>query len=369
MQLSVCLMVRNEEANLPRALDSVLEVADEILVIDTGSVDSTVAIAESRGARVLHYDWQDDFSAPHNFGWDQARGEWLLWLDGDESLMASSIPHLRECLKRKDVGAFYIQRQEILDSADPSRFTEMIMLRLYRRELPTRFVGQYHTQIIAPPGWMAARSGVRLQHWRYKADNLLRARRGARIMARELESDPENMYLMIELANALSDLGDAKAGELRRSVARMLRPRDEVPPTVAVVYILDHLITHKDEATEVGYSFDDLRAMCWRWFPYNAPLKWAIAQRLFAEEDFQGAMVELMQLIQLVETDELDKLVPFDPRVREDAEFNLAVCLTRLAHLNDAEKLFRRFLDHPKRGGAARANLDVIAHLRTFEET
>jgi hypothetical protein len=370
MKLSVCLMVRDEEANLPRALDSVRDVADEILVIDTGSVDATVAIAESRGARVLHAPWNDDFSAPHNFGWEHARGEWLLWLDGDESLLTSCIPHLRDCLNRKDIGAWYVLRREIQDAADPSKFTEMLMLRLHRRDLPTRFVGQYHTQIVTPRSdcppaqrWRAGRSGVTLQHWRFKADDLLRARRGARIMTRELESDPDNLYLMIELANCLGDLRDPKAIELRRQIVRKLRPLDEDPPTVAVVYTLDRLVTYPAEAAEAGLTFNDVRFMCQRWFPCSAPLRWAIAQRLFAEQDFQGAAVQLAEVIRLVETDELDKLVPFDPRVRHDAEFNL----TRLARLDEAETFFRRFLQSPNRANAARANLEVIATLRKLE--
>ena len=64
MKLTVCLMVRNEEATIGRALDSVRAVADEMLVVDTGSTDGTVGLAESRGARVVHCDWHEDYSAP-----------------------------------------------------------------------------------------------------------------------------------------------------------------------------------------------------------------------------------------------------------------------------------------------------------------
>lgn len=62
-------------------------------------------------------------------------------------------------------------------------------------------------------------------------------------MARELEEEPDNLYLMIELANSLRDLGDDSAHNVRREVLRRLRPLDERPPTTAVVYTLDHLLT------------------------------------------------------------------------------------------------------------------------------
>jgi hypothetical protein len=371
MKLSVCLMVRDEEKNLPRALDSVREVADEILVVDTGSADATVSIAESRGARVFHYDWHDDFSAPHNFLWEQARGEWLLWLDGDESLVASSIPNLRQCIQRTDVGGFYIQRQEIVDEAEPDRFTEMLMLRLHRKNLRTRFVGKYHNQIVppgrdCPPGerWLAVLSEVKLKHWRFKADELLRSRRAALILGRELEEEPDNLYVMVELANSLSDLGDPRAEELRLRAARMLRPGDERPPTLAVIYTIDHMICHPAEAAKTGLSFEDYRSMCRRWFPRNAPLKWAIARRLFSENDFANAAVELAEVIRLVKTDDLDKVIPFDPRVAEDAEFNLGVCLIRLAMVDEAERIFKGMLSSPRRAEEARMNLEAIAELR-----
>jgi hypothetical protein len=187
-------------------------------------------------------------------------------------------------------------------------------------------------------------------------------------MTRELESDPDNLYLMIELANCLGDLCDPKTIELRQQIVRKLRPLDEDPPTVAVVYTLDRLITYPAETAEAGLTFNDVRFMCQRWFPCSAPLRWAVAQRLFTEQDFQGAAVQLAEVIRLVETDELDKLVPFDPRVRHDAEFNLAVCLTRLARLDEAETFFRRFLQSPNRANAARANLEVIANLRKLQD-
>jgi hypothetical protein len=343
-----------------------------MLVIDTGSTDGTIAIAESRGARVIHCDWHEDYSAPHNFGWEQAKGEWLLWLDADETLVESSIPHLRQCLQHQGIGAFYILRQEIIDSAEPDRFTEMMMVRLHRRDLPTKWIGRYHNQIVPPPPgsanfWAAARSEIRLQHWRFKSGQTLRARRSAKILSEELEAEPDNLYVMIELANSLSQLGDPRAAELRLRAAKMLNPADKRPPTVPVVYVLDHLITHPAESAKARFSFAQVREMCRRWFPRSAPLKWVIAQRLFQEENFAEAAVELAEVVRLFTTDELDKLVPFDPRVSEDAEFNLGVCLTRLAMLDEAEKIFRKLAVSPRRASAALGNLHTIAELRKLQ--
>jgi hypothetical protein len=372
MKLSVCLMVCNEEANLPRALDSVRDVADEIVVIDTGSTDQTIPIAESRGARIIHCDWHEDFSEPHNIGWQHARGEWLLWLDGDESLLAASKPHLRECIEQERVGGYYILRQEIINASEPDRFTEMMMLRLHRRDIPAKWIGRYHNQVVpplrgSPNFWIAMPSEIRLQHWRHKSDPKLRATRSAKILAQELEAEPNNLYVMIELANSLWVIGDPRAAELRLRAAKMLRPTDARSPTTPVLYILQHLIENPAVAAQANLSFEDVRGMCNKWYPRCAPLKWFVAQRLFAEQNFAEAAVELAEVVRLVKTDELDKLAPFDPRVCEDAEFNLGVCLTRLAMLDDAERIFKELSKSPRRAEAALANLQTIAELRKVE--
>ena len=80
--LSVCLIVKDEEEFLPGCLASVQD-ADELIVVDTGSTDGTVEIAESFGAKVFTFEWQDDFAAARNFAKAQATGEWIYSIDAD----------------------------------------------------------------------------------------------------------------------------------------------------------------------------------------------------------------------------------------------------------------------------------------------
>ena len=76
-KISACVIVKDEEKNLPRWLDSVKRIAEEIVVVDTGSSDGTVAIAEAAGAKVYHFPWIDDFAAAKNFALAQASGDWV----------------------------------------------------------------------------------------------------------------------------------------------------------------------------------------------------------------------------------------------------------------------------------------------------
>ncbi len=86
MTISLCMIVKNEEACLPRCLAAAAGLWDELVIVDTGSTDNTVAIAESHGATVLHYEWQypGNKGAARNVGLDAASGDWIVVVDAGE---------------------------------------------------------------------------------------------------------------------------------------------------------------------------------------------------------------------------------------------------------------------------------------------
>jgi len=98
-RLSLCLIAKNEEQLLPGCLDSVKGIADELIVVDTGSTDHTVEIAVAAGARVVTHPWQDDFAAPRNAALRAATGDWVLHLDADERLTPEAGEKLRAAMK------------------------------------------------------------------------------------------------------------------------------------------------------------------------------------------------------------------------------------------------------------------------------
>src|ERR1051325_8465006 len=84
--LSICMIVRDNEDTLARCLESVRPIADEIVVVDTGSKDSTVGIAENFGAIIGNFEWCDDFAAARNAALRLATCKWVLSIDADEWL-------------------------------------------------------------------------------------------------------------------------------------------------------------------------------------------------------------------------------------------------------------------------------------------
>ncbi len=103
-RISVCLIARNEERFLAQCLKSVQTVAAEIVVVDTGSTDRTVEIAESFGAKVGHFEWKDDFASARNASLDLATMPWAFVIDADEKLMDSSVASLLRAIEHNPPG-------------------------------------------------------------------------------------------------------------------------------------------------------------------------------------------------------------------------------------------------------------------------
>lgn len=110
--LSICLIVRNEESNLSLTLPALLAGTDEVIVVDTGSTDNTIKIAQDLGAQVFSLPWPDDFSKARNFSLSKAKSEWILWVDADEFIRASDLRKIKEILNKTDRIAFELYIKE-----------------------------------------------------------------------------------------------------------------------------------------------------------------------------------------------------------------------------------------------------------------
>ena len=94
------MIVKNEERFLRNCLESAKGVVDEIVIVDTGSTDGTLAIAREYGAKIIEHAWNDDFSEARNVSLQHATGTWALWLDADEEIAPDSGAHFREAIAR-----------------------------------------------------------------------------------------------------------------------------------------------------------------------------------------------------------------------------------------------------------------------------
>lgn len=209
IRLSVCMIVRDEEAHLERCLASVRDIADEIIVVDTGSTDGTLAVAERFGATVGHFDWIDDFSAARNESLRLATGDWALWIDADEELEASSANGIREALMRPQFAGFYVQILNLLDETGDANKYVHVPVRLFRRCPEVRFEGRVHEQItpslqsLGLPN--ATLESVKIRHYGYRPSDMAskdKLNRTVSLIEKELQERPEDPFQLFNLANA-----------------------------------------------------------------------------------------------------------------------------------------------------------------------
>ena len=85
--LSVCMIVKNESEVLGRCLDCIKDIADEIIIVDTGSTDDTISIAQNYTSNIYKFQWIDDFSAARNYSFSKATMEYVMWLDADDIIL------------------------------------------------------------------------------------------------------------------------------------------------------------------------------------------------------------------------------------------------------------------------------------------
>ncbi|MGV3525750.1 MAG: glycosyltransferase [Candidatus Sericytochromatia bacterium] len=151
-KLSLCMIVRNEEAYLADALKSAQEIVDEIIVVDTGSSDRTVEIAREYGAKVFFKEWDDSFASARNESLAHATGDWVLIMDADERIPAQFKDNLRSLLIPTEQPLSYlVYIRNYLRENDESSVLGHYVVRLFRKTPETTFFGVIHEQLY--PNW------------------------------------------------------------------------------------------------------------------------------------------------------------------------------------------------------------------------
>ncbi len=162
--ISLCMITRNEEKYLEQCLNSVKDVADEIIIVDTGSTDRTKEIARKFGAKIFDFKWADDFSAARNESLKHASKDWVLVLDADESLDEEGKKAIKELVNDKDNDAFlllqknysneasiagFVNEENVKDGKTYAGWYGSFIVRLFRNKKGYRFEGTVH-ELVEP---------------------------------------------------------------------------------------------------------------------------------------------------------------------------------------------------------------------------
>nr|WP_315491215.1 tetratricopeptide repeat protein [uncultured Rhodoferax sp.] len=222
-KVGLCMIVKNEERALARCLASVRNWVGEMVVVDTGSTDGTIDIAKAYGARVSFFSWCDDFAAARNAALDQVTCEWVLVLDGDETLTVEDPAAFQAALLQSQWDGFSVP---IRSFNDDGTYSKAMVFRLFRRECSgMRYRGEIHEQLQAVSEGKLRTSSLSclyLDHDGYTAAIVAsanKAQRNIRLSHKLTESRPDDPFSWFVYAMALvhSD-GDSMLAAAHRAI-------------------------------------------------------------------------------------------------------------------------------------------------------
>ena len=317
--LSLSMIVRDEAALIEACLRSVQGFAEELVVVDTGSTDNTVALAQAMGARVEQIEWPGDFAPARNQALQFVSGDWVLVLDADEQLRPEAMAPLRALMAQPDVLVINLLRHE--RGAVQSPYSNVS--RLFRRHPAIRWSRAYHSMVddsVAAllqrePQWRIADCPEpALIHDGYRPELLAQGNKPQRLreaMEAELQERPGDPYACAKLGSL-----EVAEGNPKRGVTLLRQGLDQCPSDA-----------HPER--------------------YELLLHLALAE---ASRDPAAAAALYRQALEL----------PLAPRLSLAARLNLAALLLQQGQAQEAEQLCQRATAVAPEIGLSWYNLGLI---------
>ena len=206
--VTAALIVRNEEGFLQGCLNSLRNAVDDVVVVDTGSTDSSRQVALGAGARLIDFAWTDDFSAARNVALDHADADWILYIDADERIMVPDGCRIVDFLDPM------LHAGGLVRFRPRPGYTCYLEPRLFCSDPAIRFKGRIHETHVPDLAAFAGRSGrrvvstpVMIEHIGYEGDQSRRIRRNLPLLEAEIAAHPDRTYCWHHLAETLALAG------------------------------------------------------------------------------------------------------------------------------------------------------------------
>jgi GT2 family glycosyltransferase/thioredoxin-like negative regulator of GroEL len=214
LTLSLCMIVKDEEEMLPGCLEAAAAGVDEIVVVDTGSTDRTVEIAESFGAKVVRFPWNGSFADARNVSLEHATGDWIVYLDADEHLADGAADGLRSLRGKTWREGFYLLETNLTGADDAGSAVTHPALRVFRNRPEYRFEGRIHEQKTRlMPTYLPERfetTELRVRHYGYLGSRVAakdKSRRNLELLEVEAGESP-SPFAAFNLGSEHQMLGD-----------------------------------------------------------------------------------------------------------------------------------------------------------------
>jgi tetratricopeptide (TPR) repeat protein len=342
--LTAAMIVRDEQEHIGDCLASLDGVVDEIVVVDTGSTDDTVAIARAHGATVYTETWHDDFSQARNQALDRAHGEWILYIDADERLQPMERNTVDDLLVSTDHVAYRVLLRPFVGA------TQCREYRLWRNDPRIRFEGVIHEKVVPSIKAVAAADArhiglcdLAVDHLGYDGDQTTKHLRNLPLLEAQLRTEPGNVFNWRHFARVLFAVGRSDDGKAALEHAvDAIRAASPPPPVGALVYA--DLIERRRGTAEAEALIDEAMAT----YPRDPVLIWVKAAIDLDDGDPESALHLLDGLLR-TDLATLDDTMSYDRRLfgawPHDAR---GLCLFRLGRFDEAAAAYRAAeLDDP----------------------
>lgn len=367
--LSVCLIVKNEEKFLGQCLKSIRSVAQQIIVVDTGSTDRTVEIAKEFGAEFYSFAWCDDFAAARNAALEHATCEWILTLDADEELPEAEHEKLRADIRKSDVIAYRLP----LVNRDEEAKGQSFVPRLFRNAPGVHYFGRIHEQVF--PSLLALSKSwglpmhfgtAQLLHHGYTKE-MVRDRnkieRNLKLLRQAIAENPSDANLMMNFGLELVRSDDLSAGVLKYREAFGLmsaQAADETAPELREVLLTQftcqlYKIRAHEEIVRV------LNSPLAKNGGLTASHHFALGLSQFELKNYSEAA---KQMRQCVAKRNQPMLSPINTDILTVApDHCLALCLEKTGDTAGAEKVFQKALTETVEKNDGKVKLDYAKFL------
>ncbi|MDK2798756.1 MAG: hypothetical protein PWP27_512 [Clostridiales bacterium] len=215
--VSLCMIVKNEEKYLEKCLTSVKELVDEMIIVDTGSTDNTITIAQKFGAKVKYYEWDNNFSNARNFSLQFASGEWILLMDGDDEFNQEDKDKFIKLVNDSTKDGHYFKTLSYAGSKPGRDIVYNLNLRLLRNNNKYKFIGAIHEQITCVDSNIDYRNfsseDIQIFHYGYLssvAQEKDKRKRNISIIEEELKKNPNSRFHLFNLGSEYLAAGDQK---------------------------------------------------------------------------------------------------------------------------------------------------------------
>jgi tetratricopeptide (TPR) repeat protein len=341
--VSLCMIVKDEESNLPRCLASAADLVQEIIVVDTGSRDGTKNVARRYGAKVYDFTWCDSFAAARNECLRHASGQWVFWLDADDTLDAANRQKLGTLFATlgDDLAAYLLRLHSL---PDPASGTVLVVdqVKLFRNDPRLRWEYRVHEQIIPALlrlGGVTRKTDIVIHHSGYQEPHVRRRKleRNRRLLLLDQAERPDDPLILFNLGTLHLDLGQPAEAMafLQRGLERTPANYSLAPRFHSLLACSLYRLGRKQEAL----------AACRRGrttFPDESELLYWEAQLLSEMGNEAGAEACWRRLLSLSASPALACL---DPGIHGyKSRHQLAELCRRQGRIGEAEQLWREAL-------------------------